>query len=127
MGLRDGAGAAPGGGRGWTGRIVRRGPVVGVPLPQITMGAAQSQVRSHGHRHSQPESTPTPPHPPPTLGFPSPETPSPSPARPCPLGGEQSNKLQGPSPVPLARSCSIPSPSQDSSEEGPRFLAPPAL
>lgn len=103
----------------WT-RIVGEGSRWEVPPPQSPRGAAQSQVRSHGHRHSQPQSTPTPPHPDPPSASPTLNRPPQDPARPFPLDGEQSNKLQGPSP-----DTPQPSPAPKMVTGGSRFPQPP--
>lgn len=106
MGLKDGSGAAPVGGRGLTGRIVGEGSHCrGAPYPR-------SPRALHSHRYAvtvtdthNPRAPP--PHPTlcPPLASPTLKRPPQVPARPRPLVGEQSNKLQGPSPIPLARSA----------------------
>ena len=128
MELRDGSGAAPVGGRGWTGRIVGEGSHCrGAPYPRSPRALhshrdAVTVTDTHNPRAPPPHPTLCPPLASPTLKRPPQALPA-----PAPWLGNKAINYKAPPQSPLARSCSVPSPSQDSSEEGPRFLAPPTL
>lgn len=123
-GVRNGSGAAPVGGRGWTERIMGEGSHCrGAPYPR-------SPRALHSHRYAvtvtdttreHPHPTPPPAHP----GLPLPQNalPTPLPA-PIPMLGNKAINYKAPAAL-LARSCSIPSPSQDSSGRDPGSWFPP--